>query len=341
MWEEIKRLMPVTNDWIYLSTFEEAALPVVSGRKMSQLIRLQVENGVSKPPPRRDVREQIAKRISNLLGSGRKAGVFPFWNKGQAISFLLSLTNLPSGADVISNHEVLLDKSFNIIEVDTYLSPEILIGAITSNTKLVFIQDIDIKSGIRSPLGELAAICQRHGILFMVDCSYSVGVLEILPEELNIDLMVFDGSKWLLGPSNCVYAYVSDQHPKLRAKGTNLIESDLTNTTSVMEVGMYYSLRLLNQYSIQDIQNYVLLLTDQLAAGISELNYDLVSSRDSSNRSAMVYFTRADMEAVELRDRLLLEGITSGVMGDCNVLSPHIFITSQEIDRTLDILANI
>ncbi len=50
------------------------------------------------------------------------------------------------------------------------------------------------------PVGELAALCRRYGVPFVVDAAQSAGVLDVNFRELGADFIAMPGHKGLLGP---------------------------------------------------------------------------------------------------------------------------------------------
>lgn len=56
-------------------------------------------------------------------------------------------------------------------------------------------------SGTIQPMGEIGAICRRHGVLLAVDSAQAAGHFAFDMQKLQIDALCFTGHKGLLGPS--------------------------------------------------------------------------------------------------------------------------------------------
>ncbi|MBR6950111.1 MAG: aminotransferase class V-fold PLP-dependent enzyme [Oscillospiraceae bacterium] len=54
--------------------------------------------------------------------------------------------------------------------------------------------------GTVTPLEKVGAFCRAHGLLFIVDCAQTAGVLPIDVQAMNVDVLCFTGHKGLLGP---------------------------------------------------------------------------------------------------------------------------------------------
>lgn len=50
------------------------------------------------------------------------------------------------------------------------------------------------------PVGEMAALCRRQGVPFIIDAAQSAGILELNFQELGADFIAMPGHKGLLGP---------------------------------------------------------------------------------------------------------------------------------------------
>ena len=71
---------------------------------------------------------------------------------------------------------------------------------IKSNTVAIVMSHASNICGTVNPIGEVGAICKKHGIKLIVDSAQSAGVLPVNMQEMNIDALCFTGHKSLLGP---------------------------------------------------------------------------------------------------------------------------------------------
>lgn len=105
--------------------------------------------------------------------------------------------------------------SLSIIQTDKtgILDPDKIRKAITQKTKAVIVNHASNVIGCIQPIKEIGKICKENGIIFIVDCAQSAGVVPIDIGRDNIDILAFAGHKGLYGPTGTggmVIAYEFD-----------------------------------------------------------------------------------------------------------------------------------
>jgi len=82
--------------------------------------------------------------------------------------------------------------------------PEAVLAAfaeeVRSGTKLVVLNHVSNVFGYILPAAEVAALCRRRGVPFILDASQSAGVLEVDAVALGADFIAMPGHKGLYGP---------------------------------------------------------------------------------------------------------------------------------------------
>jgi cysteine desulfurase family protein len=91
-----------------------------------------------------------------------------------------------------------------------YLEPDDVRRALKPNTRLIVVVHASNVIGNLVPVGEIGAIAQEAGVLFLVDASQTAGAYPINVDRLNIDLLAFTGHKSLLGPTGTGGLYVRE-----------------------------------------------------------------------------------------------------------------------------------
>ncbi len=76
--------------------------------------------------------------------------------------------------------------------------------------RLVAVTHVPTNSGLIQPVAEIGAICQREGILYLVDGCQSVGQLPINMQDIQCDFFTASFRKFFRGPRGAGFLYVSD-----------------------------------------------------------------------------------------------------------------------------------
>lgn len=87
------------------------------------------------------------------------------------------------------------------------LSSDAVISAITDDTTLVAISDVQSATGWRTDLTAVATQCREVGAQLFIDATQSAGVLA-LPDMVSPDYIAVHGYKWLLCPRGAAWLYV-------------------------------------------------------------------------------------------------------------------------------------
>lgn len=80
-------------------------------------------------------------------------------------------------------------------------------AALADGARLVAISAVQFQTGLRTPLGEIAARCHARGAELAVDAIQAVGCCPIDVEALGVDYLVCGGHKWLMGPEGAGFAW--------------------------------------------------------------------------------------------------------------------------------------
>lgn len=85
--------------------------------------------------------------------------------------------------------------------------PETIESAINKRTILISVMHANNEVGTIQPLGEIAEIAKKHGVLFHTDAAQSVGKIPVHVDQLGVDLVTIAGHK-LYAPKGIGALYV-------------------------------------------------------------------------------------------------------------------------------------
>jgi selenocysteine lyase/cysteine desulfurase len=237
---------------------------------------------------------------------------------------------------------------------------ERIVDAITSKTRVVTVSAVQFASGYRTDLAALGRICKDKGVLFCVDAIQALGVLPVDVRAMNIDFLSADGHKWLCAPEGCGIFYCSRSfigHLKpVMAGWLCMVDAldfgnykfEFVDTARKFDTGSYNlggivglgaSIQMLLDVGIDNIAAHVLMLTDRLVLKLRDKGYRVVSSRRPGEASGIVAFISDVHDHNKIQKHLKAEHrVVIAVREGRLRSSPHLYNTTDEIDRLVDLL---
>ncbi|TKJ30636.1 hypothetical protein CEE39_08095 [bacterium (candidate division B38) B3_B38] len=227
---------------------------------------------------------------------------------------------------------------------------------VNARTRLLALSHVGWVDGFRHTLQEIGEFCQRRGIIFVVDAIQSVGALNIDVKECKVSALTAGGYKWLLSPCGTGFLYI-DQELLSSIKPTYLsylsistepedfqFQIDLRPDASRFKLGsindmgigaMEKSLELILYLGMEQIESYLLSLTDLLAEGLQKKGHRIVSHLDPAHRSSILTF-EAKGDAVEIYNRLQDHQVIVSLRRGWLRVSPHFYNSEEDIARLLE-----
>lgn len=196
-------------------------------------------------------------------------------------------------------------------------------GMIRPNTKAIIMLHASNVSGTLMPLEAVGEICQKHGLVFVVDAAQTAGSFPIDMKRQHIDVLAFTGHKSLLGPQGIGGFLVSDevasQMIPLVSGGTGSIsdqeiqpdflpdkfESGTQNIPGIY--GLHAALSYLEQTGIETIHAHEMALCKDFIDKVDALGnpkIHLAGTRDLSMRGPVVSLDFEGYDNAEISFRL-------------------------------------
>ena len=247
-------------------------------------------------------------------------------------------------------------------ERDGRICPEDIDAAIDERTRVLTISHVEFASGFRNDIAALGKLCRERDIWFVVDAIQGLGAVEVDVKTCNIDILAADGHKWLLAPEGAAIFYCADERRE-QLINTNIgwasvvnprdfLNYDLTQKPdatrfeegSYNTVGLYglkAAIDLLQDIGIGTIETRILGLTAQLIDGLETKGYRVITPKRDAERAGIVIFESEQHTPTELYEMLYAENIITAERGSGVRVSPHFYNTTSEIDRLLEVLADL
>lgn len=243
---------------------------------------------------------------------------------------------------------------------------------IDDRTKLISITHVPSSSGQVAPAKAIGAIAKRHNILYLLDACQSVGQLPVNFIDIGCDMATATGRKFLRGPRGIGFLYINK---KARSRiepvvltnqaatwsGTDTYE--LRQDASVFEawersfvnlVGFGAAASYVQELGIEKVHARLRGLSDHLRAGLRAIAGVEVTCQSDAT-AAIITFNKAGMTAAEIKNKMAAEGIATQVASVVHTrldleargiettarISPHVYNTSEELNRFLNLVEHL
>lgn len=360
---------PVTRECAYMNHAGVGPVPRRGVERMQAMIDVVSRTGDRHWADRNNEIERVRGLAARLLGARHAHEIAFVENTSGGLSLIAEGLDWKAGDNVVGTA---LDFPSNVYpwmhladygvelwhvpEREGRIDPDELLGMLDDRTRVVALSWVQYASGFRSDLARIGAACRERGILFVVDVIQALGALPIDVERDCVDVAVASAHKWLLGPEGIGLLYVSDRvldqvrparsgwrsvrntlgwtdFDLTYAEGAKRFESGTLNCYGITALGG--SLEIFLEIGAGDLERRVLALTDRAAVGLSDLGFQLVSSRRPGETSGIVTATHPRLAADDLVNQLAARNIGVAARAGRFRVAPHFYNTEEDVDRML------
>ena len=371
--QAIRSLFPVTEKYIYMNHAAVSPLSVRARDSMNALSEDVTSNGAANYKDwlraYEDTREAAARLVKaqaheiafmqNTSGALSAIANGIRWREGDSVVGY----NVEFPANVYPWMRLAETRGIRLKQAperEGRIDADELIALVDDSTRVVAVSWVQFASGFRSDIARIGRFCRDRDIIFVVDAIQGLGGLELDVVRDSVDAFAADAHKYLLGPEGVALMYVSDRvidriaptvvgwtsvksyeqfaHGSLDydldyRKGALRFECGTLNTVGVYGLGAAINLFL--EVGPEKIEEYLLGLSDYLAESLKAKGYDLISSRQKGETSAIVCCTHKRHTSASLYHLLLEKNIiTTHRVGRLRI-SPHFYNTREEIDTLI------
>lgn len=371
--EEIRNLFPALKKYAYLNSAAVAPLPSVTVEAVNKQLRDVSENGTVNYTDWIETKTRARTLIAEMLKVKPEQIAF-MRNTSDGFSTVADGIDWAEGENIVTFAKEFPANFYawrrirDLYGVELRLCPERdgridldeFVSLIDGNTRLVSISAVQFASGYRADLERIGKVARENDALFAVDIIQAFGTMPFDLPAQYVDIAAGASHKWLCSPEGCGILYLSD-------RARERIQPPLVGWISVEEpwdfedyeqnwkpnalawetgtgcASLYYgleqSLKLLNEAGAEQIQNYLEDLSDYLCELLAGKNYELVSSREKSEKSQIVCLKPlGDLSSSKIAERLQNENIVVSPRGERLRIAPHFFNNREDIERFIEIL---
>ena len=373
--QELDKLLshefPVRKNLIYLNHAAVSPLPLRTGDAVKAFVDEYVHLGTKNYQDWALHADQLHLDLANFVNAASSDDIALLKNTSEGISVVAMGFPWNPGDTVLSSDEefpsnripwqALADRGVKFKEValrQAGITPEqALIDAMDDSTRMLAISAVQYASGLRLDLEILGKACMERDIAFCVDAIQMLGAFPVDVEAANIDFMMADSHKWLLGPEGIAFFYCRKKWQsmiKLFQYGWHMIDkySDFdeknwqpassarrfeSGTPNIIGIRAFAaSLSLINEIGLPDIEQRILHHTRLIHEYLStSSNLDAVYTDQASKMSGIVTFRHSNCSPARLFQFLRGQDIMCAERGGGVRFSPHAYNTDREIITAL------
>lgn len=195
-----------------------------------------------------------------------------------------------------------------------YIDPQKIFEALTPNTKMIVTTHMSNVFGTIVDIKAIGDFCKKNNILYLVDASQSIGVLDIDVQEMNIDLLAFPGHKALFGPMGTGALYIKEGIivKSLKEGGTgsyshsidqpdlypDSLESGTPNGVGIIALGK--GIDFINEVGLENIRNHEISLKNHFIELLKDNEDVILYGTLDDRQGAVVSLNVKDMDSSEI-----------------------------------------
>jgi len=364
LWKRYRDEFPVTRNLIYLNHAAVAPLPKRTAHAMQTWAQDGMEHGALHYSNWLDTYEAVRVATARLIGASRSE-IALMKNTSEGISTVATGLDWRPGDRVVAFREEFpanyypwkrLEAQRCIVDWLSVHDPLEKIDSACTGAKLLAVSFVQYLSGFRANLNAIGEICRRRRCFFFVDAIQGMGAFPLDVEAAHVDALAADGHKWMLGPEGCGVLYVRKDKQDMifpREFGwTNVAgyndyasrdmalrqdagryECGTLNTIGCY--GLRASLDLLLEVGVDRIGQTVRALADQLADGARRKAYELLGDRTPETGAGIIAIQKPALDSRKVVHDLRQQGILAAPRQGWIRMSPHFYVSPEEIDRVV------
>jgi cysteine desulfurase / selenocysteine lyase len=371
--EQLRALFPITERAVYLNHAAVSPPPIPTIEAIQSQLRDVAENGSLNYRSWIEVKEKARKLAAEMIGARTEQIAF-MRNTSDGLSTVANGILWSAGDNLVTFRKEFPSNIYPWLRLRDCLGVEIrmceerdgrldlreLISLIDSKTRVVAISQVQYASGFRADLERIGRAARAHDALLVVDVIQAMGVIPTNVDAELVDVAAGAGHKWLLSPEGVGILYLSDRarerlEPTLvgwisvpnpenyddfdQEWSRGALAWETGTGPSALIHGLEASLRLLVATGLNRIANHLEELTDYLCEKLEGRNYEIVSSRDTSEKSQILCIRhRAGLSSMGLYSHLKTRNIITAPRGDRLRIAPHLYNTFEDIDELVKAL---
>ncbi|WP_431685859.1 aminotransferase class V-fold PLP-dependent enzyme [Hahella sp. NBU794] len=368
---------PLDESITYLNHAAVAPWPSRAVAAIETFARENLKTGATHYPEWLKKERSLRLLLKDLVNAESINEIALVKNTSEALSFVAYGLDWKAGDEVVisdqefpSNRIVWesLQEKFGVRVVQAKLmqaeTPEqAVLIALSDKTRLVSISSVQYGTGLKMELTSLGAELKHRNILFCVDAIQSLGVCPTDVQRDNIDFLMADGHKWMLGPEGLGVFYVNKQRLEslqLTQYGWHMVKDrgDYSKDTwepapnatrfecgSPNMLGIFAleaSLALLAEVGIEEVYGKISANVVTLKALLSDIDgIEFITPNDTDRCAGILTFTIQGRSMPELHQQLMDKNVICASRGGGIRFSPHFYTRKKDLETAAQVLKEL
>jgi selenocysteine lyase/cysteine desulfurase len=368
LWQNYREYFPVTRRFIYLNHAAVAPLSKPAADAMQALAQEVLEYGSLHYDKWMNTYEGLRVAAARLIGADRSE-IALVKNTSEGIATVAMGLDWRLGDKVVAFEEEFpanvlpwkrLEESRQVrVEWMSAHDPLEKIDEACRGARLLAISFVQYLSGFRADLEAIGEICRRRNCFFLVDAIQGLGAFPMDVERYHIDALASDGHKWMLGPEGCGILYVrrhwQDEIEPVEFGWTNVAgyadyaAHDMTlredagryecgTLNTIGCYGLRAAIEFLLEVDVTRIAPAVQAHGDRLADGARRKGYEILGNRTRENGAGIVSVRKPGIDGRMIVHDLKKRGILAAPRAGWVRMSPHFYVSPEEIERVIELL---
>ncbi|PCI68808.1 MAG: aminotransferase [Piscirickettsiaceae bacterium] len=360
------------DEVMYLNHAAVAPWPVRTEQAVNEFCRENVTIGSKKYANWLTVEARLKKQIATLINASSVGEIALVKNTSEALSFVAYGLDWHKGNNIVTSDE---EFPSNMIPWESLANQGVtvkktplknisdptaeLIKQIDGNTRLLTISSVQYASGLRVDLERLGEACRQKNVLFCIDAIQSIGAFEFDVQRYQVDFVMADGHKWLLGPEGLglFYCRQASLHKlKLTQFGWHMVEDmgnydattwEETKTARRFECGspnmlsihaLSASIGLLLDVGMETVTKNVVERGQYVINKVNQNNSLTLLTNPDEHGNNIVVFKPSNNQTDALFNYLTTNNVVCAKRGGGIRFSPHFYTPNPIIHRAFTLI---
>ncbi|PQJ95346.1 aminotransferase class V-fold PLP-dependent enzyme [Chromatium okenii] len=318
-----------------------------------------------------EMEQRLRERLARLIGANA-ADIALVKNTSEGLSIVAHGLPWRAGENVVGiaqefpSNRIVWESlaaqgvTWRAVDLAQSIDPEgDLLAQCDQQTRVLAISWVQYARGLRLDLARLTAGCRERDILLCVDAIQGLGAVPFDLATSDVDVVVADGHKWLLGPEGVALLYV---RPALRERltlrqfgwrmvehpgdfdrvkwlpGTDARRFECGSPNMLGICALEASLSLLEEIGLETIWQELQARTAYLIALLDQRGFELLTPRDPARRAGIITFNVPDLPADQLYSALMARQVLCAQRGGGIRFSPHFYTPLAVIDAAVAVI---